>query len=192
MYTDDWSIRQKFQNELLQDEQIEWCGQSNPNILFTKSDMYLIPFSLLWGGFVILWNYMVNFVAGPSGHLDLVARLFGLPFLVVGLYFIFGRFIYKKWRKKNTYYAVTNKRVLCLTNTFNANLESRYIKDLPVVRKSINASGIGTVIFGEGSAMYGNTGMEALCIRRELNALAFYDIHDAGSVYDLVTRIKDN
>ena len=37
-----------------------------------------------------------------------VFAVFGVPFVILGLYFIFGRFVYQRWAKQNTYYALTN------------------------------------------------------------------------------------
>ena len=50
------------QPELTSGESVLWAGQPNPRIIFHKDDLYLIPFSLLWGGFAIFWE------AGASGY----------------------------------------------------------------------------------------------------------------------------
>ncbi len=37
------------QRYLLDDERIRWMGHPNPRHLFESNDLFLIPFSLLWG-----------------------------------------------------------------------------------------------------------------------------------------------
>jgi hypothetical protein len=53
-----------FSSELLSDEAIEWTGRPNPAVVFHREDLYMIPFSLLWGGFAIFW------LLGASGIWD--------------------------------------------------------------------------------------------------------------------------
>ncbi len=50
------------QPELTSGESVLWAGQPNPRVIFHRDDLYLIPFSVLWGGFAIFW------AAGVSGY----------------------------------------------------------------------------------------------------------------------------
>lgn len=71
-----------FQGDLLKDEKILWTGQPDPRRFFTGADVFLIPFSLLWGGFAIFWEMLVM----DNG--DLFSMLFGIPFVVIGTEFL--------------------------------------------------------------------------------------------------------
>ena len=106
------------QPELVSGESVLWAGQPNGSIVFHREDFFLIPFSLLWGGFAIFWELGVTGLSGFSrGHgVPVFFELWGLPFVVIGQYFIWGRFFYAAWLKKQTHYAVTNRRVLVVQN----------------------------------------------------------------------------
>jgi hypothetical protein len=80
------SIYNKFDNELLKDEKILWTGQPDPSIIFTREDIFLIPFSLIWGIPVFLG------LGFPTFELT-IYTLFQIPFLLIGFYLIIGRFI---------------------------------------------------------------------------------------------------
>ena len=43
----------EFTNRLLDREEFIWSGRPATGLLFTGQDIFLIPFSLLWGGIVL-------------------------------------------------------------------------------------------------------------------------------------------
>ena len=177
-----------FNNELLKGENLLWFGQPESNIIFSGKDIFLIPFSLLWGGFAIFWEVSVIRFGAPFPF-----ALFGIPFVLIGLYFIFGRFIYKVIKKKHTYYAVTNQRVLILTHLVNRNLKAEFINQIPTINKNIRANGTGTILFGNNSffgGIYDNTGMELFGSFNRTWFPVFYDIQDAETVYKMVHDLR--
>lgn len=72
---------------LLSTESIVWTGKPQRGFLLRKSDAYLIPFSLTWGGFAFFWEYTAYKGGAPAFFLG-----FGGIFVVLGIYLIFGRF----------------------------------------------------------------------------------------------------
>ena len=155
-------------------EDILWMGQPIPYLLFSWRDLYLIPFSLMWGGFAIFWELMAI-----SGDAPLLFKLWGIPFVVVGQYMIWGRFVHKFLRRRNTYYAITENRVLVLQKLWQTKMDSYYLKDLPGI--SLKGRDI-TFGFGYGkytkgtSHWHGETGP------------GFYGLTDAENVYKILQR----
>ena len=110
----------------------------------------------------------------------------------MGIFGIFIRFIVKFLRKHNTYYAVTDKRVLILTNMFRQHLQAFSVHNLPTLEKWVITGDIGTIIFVEAPPnsyrynhreIYAKTGMETIGSL----ASGFYDIHEVDEVYRIIT-----
>ena len=177
-----------FNDELLTGEKIVWQGQPDPSILFSRIDIFLIPFSLLWGGFALFWEISVIYYGAPLSF-----TLFGIPFVLIGLYMIFGRFIMKKYLKQRTYYAITNQRVLVLSNFIGRSMQAQFINHIPVMNKSVRKNGYGTIIFGNPSfltSMYGNTGLEFFNSPFGNSVVTFYDIPNVNEVYQVINDVR--
>jgi hypothetical protein len=182
-----------FQPDLLKDEKIVWSGQPAPGLRLSSGDLFLIPFSLLWGGFALFWEAGVLGIF--DGHFDFgPAALFGIPFVVVGQYIIWGRFLYKSYRNRHTFYGVTNRRVLILVTTRTRRLQSLFLNQLPTINKTVRADGSGSLTFGVAptyAAAYANTGMDFFGGSAGVVGVpAFYDIPQVDSVYQLIMRQK--
>src|SRR4051812_14861337 len=75
-------IDSRFTPDLLRDERILWTGQPDPSRIFAPSDLFMVPFSLLWGGFALFWEAGVLGLAGfGSGRpAPTFFALWGIPF----------------------------------------------------------------------------------------------------------------
>lgn len=176
-----------FQEELLDGEEILWMGQPEAWVLFNWRDLYLIPFSLFWCSIAFSWL----FAASRSGAF----MLFGLPHMLIGVYMLVGRFIYKIIRKQNTYYAVTNWRVLIQSGLWGTKLDTFAIANLLSVNKSRSLGGVGSVTFGltprkswwtRGQMDNSNTGLELF----GGDVPGFYDIRDVAEVHQLISQLQ--
>jgi hypothetical protein len=179
----------RLDRHLLSGERLLWKGRADPNRLFTLGDVFLIPFSLLWGGFAVFWESSVLGIwSQSSSGAPVFFVLWGVPFVVLGQYFIWGRFLYKRWDRRRTLYAVTNQRVLVLRG--NA-LQSMFITQLPALNETTRPDGTGTLDFGNAAFGYGlwaNTGMDWFA--RRGSGLAFYDITDVTNVHRLIADAR--
>lgn len=160
---------------LLTDEQLLWAGRPDPAKHFASSDVFLVPFSVLWGGFAVFWM-----VSALRDGAPVPFALFGLPFVAIGLYFIFGRFVYKANRKRQTVYGLTERRALVVVGA--ASLSEAPLTRTPIEQRRSRDGRHLTVTFGRSDRgwsagpSYANTGMEFF--DRGRGPLGFYDVPD--------------
>jgi hypothetical protein len=143
-----------FKTYLLPNERILWTGQPKQGLAFGARNALLIPFSLMWGGFAIFWNVGVWSFPDNGENVDWFFRLWGLPFLIVGLYLIVGRFFHDAALRKRQFLAVTDQRVLILRRSSSAKITSLDIHRLPRLELSEHGDGTGTIAFEEGNPLF--------------------------------------
>jgi hypothetical protein len=131
-------------------ESLLWSGQPEAGLKLRPSDAYVIPFSLMWAGFAIFWEAGVLNTEAPFFF-----RLWGIPFVLVGLYMVFGRFFAEAWLRARTVYGVTNQRVL-IRSGLSRSLTSLPLRTLPAVTVTERPSGSGTITFGATSSVFSN------------------------------------
>ena len=118
--------------------------------------------------------------------------LWGIPFLLIGQYMVWGRFLLDAWLKRRTYYAVTNRRVLILQEGWKRKTQFSYLESIPEISREGNKTGtlwLGTklpVIGGRGSR---TRGMSRFDIMDGVPTLA--DIDNLDSVYHLILDLRE-
>lgn len=164
------------------DERLVWTGAPTQGLLLTAQDIYLIPFSLLWGGFAIFWESTVLATDGLG-----FMALFGIPFVVVGLFVIFGRFIVDARLRGGMVYGLTDRRALVLRRRFGESLSTVGLGDDIALDR--HADGTGTVRFGPKVSMFAmNRSMGfSIWIPSLSPTPQFLRIPDADKVYTLAS-----
>jgi hypothetical protein len=170
-----------YQRDLLPGEHIIWEGRPATGLIFRPMDAFMVPFSLLWGGFAIFWNVMVWVTEAPWAM-----RLFGLPFVVVGLYMIAGRFVIDSRSRARTRYLVTDQRVVIL-KTGGSSTKSLDIKRLPALELQERRDGSGTIRFGDAASPFGAYGWGIWGGNFDTTP-QFARIEDVRSVYALIRK----
>jgi hypothetical protein len=166
-------------------ERVLWEGQPDVGAYSLRGAWYLIPFSLLWGGFAIFWE--VTALTQGAGPLF---AIWGVPFVAVGLYMIFGRLFVARREARRTHYGVTDQRVLLFTGAFGCRTTEMALRDLPPAQLEEQSSGLGTITFGTTlGGLRPPPGWPTMGTMAQ--STAFVSITDAARVYRIVQDAKD-
>jgi hypothetical protein len=127
----------------------------------------------MWAGFALFWESAVLSSGGP-----VFFKLWGIPFVAIGLYIVFGRFLLKSQRKLRTAYGITKQRALVATSGLS--VADMPLKSTPTEISKSRDGRHASAVFGQESgwrmsSMYGNTGMEFFA-RGRTRAFVFYDV----------------
>lgn len=172
-------------------EKVLWAGQPRQGIFLRASDAAAIPFSLLWGGFAIFWETMALTMTrhgkGAPLFVQIIFPLWGVPFVVIGLYMIFGRFFYDAWRRARIWYGVTDRRALIVRTGPTRTVTSFDLRSLGEVVFQEHGDGTGTLIFGP-VVVSRNRGFNFLGAGVPPNA--FDHTPDANQAYRIVRQVQ--
>ncbi len=181
----DREVESELQSQLLSGERFLWAGRPKTGILLRSSDVFLIPFSLLWGGFAIFWESTV-LMSGAPGFF----AIWGIPFVVIGLYFIFGRFLTDAQMRGNTRYGITADRIIIRSGLFSPSVSSLNIRTLSDITFEEKSDGSGTILFGPAdprSSMM--NGMQWPGVKQPAQ-LQF--IQEVRQVYELIVKSQQS
>jgi hypothetical protein len=137
-------LSEDIRRELSAGEQFHWWGRPRQGVILRSADVFLIPFSSLWCGFAIFWEISVLRMPDSPRFF----ALWGIPFVVVGVYFVVGRFLVEARERSRTFYAVTSERVLIVAGLFRPTVTSLNLRTLSDLSLSAKNSGEGSISFG--------------------------------------------
>jgi hypothetical protein len=174
-------------------ERLLWSGQPRKGMRLRGQDAVLIPFSLFWCGFAIFWECLaLTRTTKAPGSVGVIFPLFGLPFVAVGLYLIFGRFFVEAKVRARTFYGVTNERIIIINGLFSRQTKSLQLRTLMDVSLTQRADGSGTINFGPTS-LVGGFFPDGSWPGAGRYALPSFDLIDgAKEVYDTIRSAQKN
>ena len=144
----DFNVTTELRQHLDSNEKLVWTGRPKTGIVFRTADIFLIPFSLFWCGFAIFW-----FTSALASGAPFFFAMFGIPFVVIGLIFVFGRFIIDAKQRENTYYGVTDDRIIIKSGIYRKSIKSLNIKTLSEIEYVEKNDGSGTINIGPKNPM---------------------------------------
>lgn len=164
-------------NYINKGDKILWTGKPEEGFSFSSEDIFLIPFSLFFLGFSIFWMW------GASQGSTFFA-LFGIPFLLVGLYMAIGRFFFDSMRKKNTFYGITENQILIVSGVRNKKVDILNISDIKAFYFTENKNKVGTITLGGKNNMNYNISKAMPPFIGKTNNRGF------GEIYPELEKIK--
>ena len=168
-------------------EKLLWSGRPRQGLVLRPIDMFLVPMTLGWVGFAILWQAKLLDLQKSAPFLSIV----GIPFVVVVLYFLVVRFLMDAKKCANTCYGVTDGRIIITSGMFSQTRQSLHFDTLPEVSitqstSAQNTAGEGTISFGTspyGAVMAALPGFPG----SSQNDLPRFElIPDAKSAYEMI------
>ena len=175
-------------------ESVYWAGMPNPRIIFHSDDWTAIPFTLIWTGFFVFWEADALGIRGKAsrhGEIDVFMALWGIPFLDIGNWMVWGRFLADAWLKRRTYYAVTNLRVLVLQDGWKKKTSTTFLESIPMIERE--GAVTGTLWFGPKYPVVAAKGRKTRDMSRFSigDVPVFADIEDVDSVYRLIIDLRE-
>jgi hypothetical protein len=171
-------------------EKVLWAGQPRQGIFLRASDAVAIPFSLLWGGFAIVWETIAltatHHGKGAPLFVQIIFPLWGIPFVVIGLYMIFGRFFFDAWRRARIWYGVTDRRALIVRTGASRTVTSFDLRSVGEVVFQEHPDGTGSLTFGPIVVMSRNRGFNFPGTPPN----AFDHTPDAAQAYRIVRQVQ--
>jgi len=126
------------------DEKLLWKGRPQQGIRFAGSDLFAVPFSLLWGGMVV---GIFGLGGGEIASAGFPFVLFPLIFGLVAFYVTIGRLIHDAWIRSNISYALTDRRVVILKTGIGSDLTTLDIARLDQINFKPRGDR-GDIVFG--------------------------------------------
>lgn len=179
----DLSLENELSPLLLPGEKLLWAGKPKTGLRLQAGDIFMIPFSLLWGGFALFWESSVILKDAP-----LLFKIWGIPFVVIGLHMIFGRFLVDSKKRSNTFYGITNDRILIWSGIFRKDLKSVSVKNLPQITLTRVKNGYGTIVLGHNDFRNVMTSVNIFPSGQAVPSLEL--IPDVNEVYKLLMDLQ--
>lgn len=179
----NYEIELELRPMLAPGEKFIWTGRPRTGIKFSSADIFMIPFSLAWGGFALFWEATVIIVGAPFFF-----ALFGIPFVIIGYYMLIGRFFYDARKRKNTIYAVTTERIITRSGTKNRETKSVEIRGLSDFILSQKTDGSGTITFGQADTS--NFPLKGMSWKGTQQFQSLEMIEDVNFVYEKIMHVQ--
>jgi hypothetical protein len=170
--------------ELSPSEDVLWTGSPVRYPVFDRQDAFLVPVSIFFFGFAIVWE-TIALRSGAPFFFD----LWGLPFIAIGFYLAIGRLLVRQIMLRSVVYTITNQRIIMRwTGMGNERERSRYLDHLepPVVAESDD--GVGTIRFGSANPFQFSPQQRRGWPGQDLFVL--YAIRDVRSVRDIILAAR--
>ena len=169
-----------------QGEVIIWQGRPEKGVVWSDLLSFDTLFGLFFGGFALAWIVIaVSNVARTSSAMVHLFPLFGVPFLLVGLYLAFGRLLWDEYKRRCTYYSLSNRSAYVACTCFGIRqLERHPILPQHIVTLEDNTP--GSVLFKKAKQRDSDfAGLTDGSI-----PVGFLRINDARAVYRMVRDIQ--
>ena len=157
-------------------DRVLWKGRPEKGITMRPDELVTIPFGIFFTLFALFWISMAMQAGG-------IFALFGVPFVLVGLYMVGGRFIINELMKKNTAYVITDKAII---RKRGSRVNVWYGRDLSDMQVFSHKNGTTSFMFSTVQVHYNR--------RRGMSTHLYgiENVRDAKDVSEAIKQIERN
>lgn len=182
-------------------EVILWQGRPNGALNFSGVWGPQTLFALLFTGFSLFWMVMAYSMTGGMNDsagrvIHIVFPAFGLPFLLIGLYLLLGRFWADARRRRASHYTLTNRAAYIGVQTGKTRRLDRYAIDAKT-RMTLEEGALGTVWFARQTHVMprhapriGRARSRIGGATQTTETIGFERIPDARTVFALMRQVQ--
>lgn len=151
-------------------------------------DGFLIPFSIFFFGFSLIWEGLA--IAGAmQAPVAWIMPLFGLPFVMIGAFALFGRFYVDAALRQGTTYAVTDSRALIVRARPFPSFTAYRLAQLSDVSLKPGKDGRATIMLGaQTNAFFAFSAMNPFAVWLPGLSPQFLRVPDGARVFDTIQR----
>ncbi|PHQ99199.1 MAG: aspartate carbamoyltransferase catalytic subunit [Marinosulfonomonas sp.] len=120
------SIPSGWEGILDEGEDIRWQGRPDGGVAWKLSNIPAVLFGLAFSGFALFWMVMAASAGGGMW-------MFGMIHFAAGIGIGIGPVFWSAYRRRNTWYTLTNKRALIATNL---PMRGRKLKSYPITKET--------------------------------------------------------
>jgi hypothetical protein len=179
------NLENRLRSYLDSGEELIWAGQPKQGITFGWADIFLVPFSMLWSGMVFFMLFTVI-----RSNTPLMVYFFLIPFILVGIYILIGRFIFDAESRKRTIYGITNERIIIISGVFRTSIQSFSISTLSNISITEKSDRSGTILLGNEMWFMGMLRGSGWPMANTRMAPAIEMIPNAMAVYKQIVALK--
>jgi hypothetical protein len=163
-------------------EHVLWTGRPRQGIVFREGDIFIIPFSVLFGGAAVseLSKFLRKTQTGGS---TISHALLLIPAMAIALYLVFGRLVVDAYHGSKLVYAITDRRVIILDSALRNSVTWIELRSLEKQKLVEHEEGRGTIHFGpisKNDTLRLHAGMT--------ENPTFFQIKNARNVYELLRK----
>lgn len=158
-----------------------WTGKPKQGLVLTPRDALMIPLSLAWCGFAVFWT-----ITATGNHAPTFFTLWGLMFVSVGLYVVFGRFIHDAMNRKGIVYTVTRSGITITMGGTETVIPAGQWACLELTR---HPDRTGTIRFAPQGSMFNGQSF-GMWVPTLEKTPQFYRIEDPERVLELIRGIS--
>jgi len=159
------------------DETVLWQGRPDARVAFRIDKAFQFIFGLFFAGFALFWMVMASQAGG-------VFWMFGLIHFGAGLAISFGAIFWDAYRRRYTWYTLTDRRAFIATNMPHKGRKLQSYPITPGTPLEFSPGPLATITFASEERR-GNKG------RRYTVPVGFERIPDGDAVYRHLRRVQE-